>query len=109
LEDEDGNEMIDIPLVHVAHSRAQLRLRCFAKLVQAHPDLVPRLKDVSREKESELVSCSNITGKKKVFFSSKLPHYLCAMLISGKALFLSPWQVDWKCCHEQIFWFVVVC
>ena len=59
LEDEDGNEVIDIPLVHVAHSRSQSRLRCFAKLVQAHPDLVPRLKEISREKESEVVSCCN--------------------------------------------------
>ena len=99
LEDEDGNEMIDIPLIHVAYSRAQLRLRCFAKLVQAHPDLVPRLEKISREKESEVVSCCNNSGI--------LPRYLYAMLISGKALFLSPWQGDWKCCLERIFWFVV--
>ena len=51
--------MIDIPLVHVAHSRVQLRLRCFAQLVQVHPDLVPRLREIFREKESEVVSsCS---------------------------------------------------
>ena len=59
--------MIDIPLVHVAHSRVQLRLSCFAKLVQAHPDLVPRLRELSREKESEVVSCCNIS-EKKIFF-----------------------------------------
>ena len=59
LEDEEGNEVIDIPLVHVAHSRVQLRLRCFAQLVQVHPDLVPRLREIFREKESEVVSsCS---------------------------------------------------
>lgn len=88
LEDEDGNEVIDIPLVHVAYSRAQLRLRCFAKLVQAHPDLVPRLREMSREKESEVVSC-NISVK----------------IITGKALFLSPRQGHLKCLHEHIFCF----
>ena len=59
--------MIDIPLVHVAYSRVQLRLSCFAKLVQAHTDLVPRLSELSREKESEVVSCCNIS-EKKIFF-----------------------------------------
>ena len=67
LEDEEGNEVVDIPLIHVAHCRVQLRLRCFAKLVQAHPDLVPRLKEISREKESEVVSCCNIKVKMIVF------------------------------------------
>ena len=62
-EDEEGNEVIDIPLVHVAHSRVQLRLSCFAKLVQVHPDLVPRLRKMSQEKESEVVSCCNISEK----------------------------------------------
>ena len=58
-EDEEGNEAIDIPLVHVAHSRVQSRLRCFAQLVQVHPDLVPRLREIFLEKESEVVSsCS---------------------------------------------------
>lgn len=106
LEDEEGNEVIDIPLVHVAHSRVQLRLTCFAQLVQVHPGLVPRLREIPREKESEVVSSCN-SSVKKIIFSSKLPNYLCALLISGKALFLSPLQGDWKCYHEQIFWFVV--
>ena len=67
LEDEDGNEVIDIALVHVAYSRVQLRLRSFAQLVQVHPDLVPSLKEISREKESEVVSWCNISAKKIVF------------------------------------------
>ena len=50
--------MIDIALVHVAHSRIQSRLRCFAKLVQAKPDVVEKLKEVLvREKQAEVVSC----------------------------------------------------
>ena len=72
--------MIDIPLVHVAYSRVQLRLSCFAKLVQAHTDLVPRLSELSREKESEVVSCCNIS-EKKIFFS-KLSKYSNPMLIT---------------------------
>lgn len=55
-EDEDGNELFDIALIHVAHSRIQSRLRCFAKLVQAQPNVVPRLKEVFTAKESEVVS-----------------------------------------------------
>ncbi|KAJ7339384.1 hypothetical protein OS493_005779 [Desmophyllum pertusum] len=55
LEDEDGNELIDIALIHVAYSRVQSRLRCFAKLVQAHPDIVPRLGEKFQEKESEVL------------------------------------------------------
>ena len=50
--------MIDIALVHVAHSRIQSRLRCFAKLVQAKPDVAEKLKEVLvREKQAEVVSC----------------------------------------------------
>ena len=55
-ENEDGDEMIGIALVHVAYSRVQSRLRCFSKLVQAQPDVVPKLKQIFREKESEMVS-----------------------------------------------------
>ena len=55
-EDEDENELFDIALIHVAHSRIQSRLRCFAKLVQAQPNVVPRLKEVFTAKESEVVS-----------------------------------------------------
>ncbi|KAJ7339392.1 hypothetical protein OS493_005787 [Desmophyllum pertusum] len=55
LEDEDGNELIDIALVHVAYNRVQSRLRCFAKLVQVHPDIVPRLRKMFLEKESEVL------------------------------------------------------
>ena len=72
--------MIDIPLVHVAYSRVQLRLSCFSKLVQAHPDLVPRLRELSRAKESEVVSCCNIPEKKDIFF--KLFKYSYPMLIN---------------------------
>ena len=67
LEDEDGNEVIDIALVHVAYSRAQFRLKCFAQLVQVHPGLVPSLKEISQTKESEVVSCCNSSMKNKVF------------------------------------------
>ena len=56
LEDEDGNESIDIALVHVAHSRVQHRLRCFDTLVKANPDLVPRLRGSLQGKEPEVVS-----------------------------------------------------
>ena len=55
-EDEDGNELFDIALIHVAHSRIQSRLRCFAKLVQAQPNVVPRLKEIFTAKETEVVS-----------------------------------------------------
>ena len=48
--------MIDIALVHVAHSRIQSRLRCFSKLVQAQPEVVEKLKEVFREKQAEVVS-----------------------------------------------------
>ena len=61
LEDEDGSELIDIALVHVAYSRIQSRLRCFAKLVKAKPDLVPRLREALHGNESEVVS-SNVLG-----------------------------------------------
>ena len=67
--------MIDIPLVHVAYSRVQLRLSCFAKLVQVSPDLVPRLRELSREQESELVS--NISKKDLFFKLSKYIHNHC--------------------------------
>ena len=56
LEDEDGNEFIDIALVHVAHSRVLHRLRCFETLVRANPDLVPRLRESLHGKEPEVVS-----------------------------------------------------
>ena len=56
MEDEEGNEVIDIALVHAAYSRAQSRLRCFAKLVQVCPDVAPRMREISREKEPEVVS-----------------------------------------------------
>ena len=54
--DEDGNELLDMALIHVGHSRIQSRLRCFAKLVQAQPNVVPRLRENFRENESEVVS-----------------------------------------------------
>ena len=56
LEDEDGNESIDIALVHVAYSRVQHRLKCFDTLVKANPDLVPRLRKVLQGNEPEVVS-----------------------------------------------------
>ena len=52
----EEDEMIDIALVHVAHSRIQSRLRCFSKLVQAQPEVVEKLKEVFREKQAEVVS-----------------------------------------------------
>lgn len=54
----EEDEMIDIALVHVAHSRIQSRLRCFSKLVQAKPEVIEKLKEVPvfREKQAELVS-----------------------------------------------------
>ena len=55
LEDEDGNESMDIALVHVAHSRVQHRLKCFDTLVKANPDLVPRLREALQENEPEVV------------------------------------------------------
>lgn len=54
--DEHGNELFDIAVIHVAHSRIQSRLRCFAKLVQAQPNVLPRLKEQLGVKESEVVS-----------------------------------------------------
>ena len=56
LEDEDGNESIDIALVHVAHSRVQHRLKCFDTVVKANPHLVPRLREALQGNESEVVS-----------------------------------------------------
>ena len=55
LEDEDGNESMDIALVHVAHSRVQHRLKCFDTLVKANPDLVPRLREALQGNEPEVV------------------------------------------------------
>ena len=94
LEDEEGNEVIDIPLVHVAYSMVQLRLSCFAKLVQAHPDLVPRLRELSREKESEVVSCCNIS-EKKIFFPN-CPSANPMLITLARRL------------HDQIFWIGVL-
>lgn len=59
--------MIDIPLIHVAHSRVELRLRCFAQLVQVHPDLVPRLRATKREKETEVVSYCRVSVNTNIF------------------------------------------
>ena len=56
LKDEDGNESIDIALVHVAHRRVQHRLKCFDTLVKANPDLVPRLREALKGNEPEVVS-----------------------------------------------------
>ena len=55
----EEDEMIDIALVHVAHSRIPSRLRCFSKLVQAKPEVIEKLKAVPvfREKQAEVVSC----------------------------------------------------
>ena len=55
-EDEDGNESFDFALILVAHSRIQSRLSCFAKLVQAQPNIVPRVKEIVTAKESEVAS-----------------------------------------------------
>lgn len=54
-EDEDGNELVDVALIHVAHYRIQSRLRCFGRLALAQPSVVPRLKETLRAKESEMV------------------------------------------------------
>ncbi|XP_068759451.1 E3 ubiquitin-protein ligase rnf213-alpha-like isoform X4 [Montipora capricornis] len=53
--DDDGNELLDIALIHVAHSRIQSRLRCFAKLVQAQPTVVQKLTKILNDKESEVL------------------------------------------------------
>ncbi|RMX46188.1 hypothetical protein pdam_00007847 [Pocillopora damicornis] len=55
LEDEDGNESIDIALVHVAHSRVQHRLKCFDTVVKANPHLVPRLREALQGNEPEVL------------------------------------------------------
>ncbi|XP_022806308.1 E3 ubiquitin-protein ligase rnf213-alpha-like [Stylophora pistillata] len=55
LEDEDGNESIDVALVHVAYSRIQHRLKCFETLVKANPDLVPRLREALKGNEPEVL------------------------------------------------------
>ena len=54
--DEDGNESLDMALIHVGHSRIQSRLRCFAKFVQAQPNVVSKLTETFKEKDSEVVS-----------------------------------------------------
>ncbi|XP_068731195.1 E3 ubiquitin-protein ligase rnf213-alpha-like [Montipora capricornis] len=53
--DEDGNELLDIALIHLGHGRIQSRLRCFAKLVQAQPNVVPRLRENFRENDFEVL------------------------------------------------------
>ena len=68
LEDEDGNEVIDIALIHVAYSRVQSRLRSFAKLVQADPEVLSRMRESFRGNENEVVS-ENISIMENVNFS----------------------------------------
>ena len=58
--DEDGNELLDMALIHLGHSRIQSRLRCFAKLVQTQPNVLPRLRENFRENESEVVSTHKV-------------------------------------------------
>ncbi|PFX17552.1 E3 ubiquitin-protein ligase RNF213, partial [Stylophora pistillata] len=55
LEDEDGNESIDIALVHVAHSRVQHRLKYFDTIVKMNPSLIPRLREVLQGSEPEVL------------------------------------------------------
>ena len=61
LKNEDGNESINIALVHVAHSRVQHRLKCFDTLVKANPDLVPRLREAIQGNEPEVVSLDTLS------------------------------------------------
>ena len=61
LKSEDGDEPIDIALVHVAHSRVQHRLKCFDTLVKANPDLVPRLREAIQGNEPEVVSLDTLS------------------------------------------------
>ncbi|KAL9988404.1 hypothetical protein ACROYT_G002842 [Oculina patagonica] len=63
LEGEDGNEVIDIALIHVAYSRVQSRLLCFAKLVQAEPDVVSRMKEMFRGIENEVSTDAQMTSR----------------------------------------------
>ena len=72
LEDEDGNESIDIALVHVAHSRVQHRLKCFDTLVKANPDLVPRLRRVLQGNEPEVVGLNALLEYFKTLYRQKL-------------------------------------
>ena len=58
--DDDGNELLDIALIHVAHNRIQSRLRCFAKLAQAQPTIVGKLTKIFSDKESEVVSSHEV-------------------------------------------------
>ena len=74
LEDEDGNESIDIALVHVAHSRVQHRLKCFDTVVKANPHLVPRLRKALQGNESEVVSLGALL-------------WLCNTLVISSSLF----------------------
>ncbi|XP_074628909.1 E3 ubiquitin-protein ligase rnf213-alpha-like isoform X2 [Acropora palmata] len=53
--DDDGNELLDIALIHVAHSRIMTRLRCFATLVQAQPTILQKLTKILIDKESEVL------------------------------------------------------
>ncbi|KAK2553290.1 E3 ubiquitin-protein ligase rnf213-alpha [Acropora cervicornis] len=53
--DDDGNELLDIALIHVAHSRIMSRLRCFAKLAQAQPAIVGKLTKIFTDTESEVL------------------------------------------------------
>ena len=61
LKNEDGNESINIALVHVAHNRVQHRLKCFDTLVKANPDLVPRLREAIQGNEPEVVSLDTLS------------------------------------------------
>ncbi|XP_068735057.1 LOW QUALITY PROTEIN: E3 ubiquitin-protein ligase rnf213-alpha-like [Montipora capricornis] len=53
--DEDGNELLHMALIHLGHSRIQSRLRCFAKLVQAQPNVVQRCRENCIENKSEVL------------------------------------------------------
>ena len=47
---------LDFAQIHVAHAHIQKRLKHFSQLVQAQPDLVPRLLEVIPADETEMVS-----------------------------------------------------
>ena len=47
-------------LVHVAHSRAQHRLKYFDSLVKANPDLVRKLRVALQRNKSEVVGLNNL-------------------------------------------------
>ena len=54
-ENDAGNDLVDIPLLHVAYSRVQSRLRCLSRIIQVHPSVVPKLGALLREKMNEMV------------------------------------------------------